>query len=164
MKNKYYYRLLSIAFIFGLLVGETYCVFSAINDLTNQSFLEAQIKEEPSLGGKTYSFRKWNSQQIESITRGTTDPIEKKAKIESLEKEKETVTYFYLDKKRIEYFISVKLDENPEKSYCRLVVRTNGFVIETLNKMNLFNKENYQEHKINRSICNSLYGYGKPVM
>lgn len=143
---------------------ETYFAFSALNNLTNQNFLENQIKEEPSLDGKTYSFRKWNSQQIQEITRSTTNPVGKKAKIESLEKEKETVTYFHLNKKRIEYFISASLDANPEKSFCRLVVRTNGFLIETLNKVFLFNKENYKEHKISRSICNSLYGYGKPVM
>jgi Trm5-related predicted tRNA methylase len=150
----------------------------ALNALSDQNYLEQKILDNTNFASDSYSYKKFTSDEVNNFVLAHKNEIMQdpsKEKFVSditalnkhmneyrdyLSKQMIKVNYFYMNKNSIEYFISFK--ETPTEPYCRLAVRSNTLINKTLNKLGLLQSKNHAEHSIKKSICNGLYGYGKP--
>lgn len=162
MQIKVWLKYTVIVLVF-LLLGISLYTWDRSLKLENKEFLVEEIKEEKRIQAATYSYKTWNDEYILNVTKNIVDPDEKAQSIDRLRKEETNVVYFHFNKGSIDYFISAQFKEKEEESYCRLAVRNRFFVMDLLNKKDILVGSNHKEHQIDKSICNALYGFGKPV-
>ena len=131
--------------------------------MSDKNFLTSRIKSQKVIETRGFSYKTWNADQVNHMLVNVDAEVREEFRVKLLAKET-FVKYFFLRDSSILYYISAELKENKDDSYCRLVVRNDFFFMRLLNEMNLFGPQNHKEHKIDKEICNALYGYGKPVV
>lgn len=150
----------NIIILIALIFSPIIFTYYKIDLLYKKDFLIKEIKSKNIIPQKKYSIKKYSNSEIKEKLSLILDPVQRLKNEDLLKNETIDRYFFYMIEKDIEYFISANFEIDSENQ-CRLVVKSNFFIIKLLNKINFLKKMNHKEYSIDKNICNSLYGYGK---
>lgn len=153
MKQKILIILIFVAALISLTIASAFTVSGRVQD---KNFVVKKVRENTDFKKQRYSYDTLKQEEIKALeVEIAKNPSNKKSLETKLRNQKEIVTYFKFSHQMIDYFVSY----DAEKNDCRLaVVSTHPILI-----LNFSQLPSHQIYYIEKSICNGLYGYGRPL-